>query len=261
LPTIKEEIGESGMESTQGERKHLGLAGLLWLGLTAVGEWLVFQVDPFPLQASAEGKLIDDAFVFLLQLAIPVMALVVAGMAYAILAFRSDDANQVGPPILTAGTVTWPWLIVTSGLAIFIVINPGLMGIRELSSGEPADLTVVVEAAQWQWTYSYVDYGFTLNDPEALVLPVDQRVRFEIESRDVIHSFWVPAFRMKLDAIPGQINTLYITPTYVGSFEDDFNLRVQCAEMCGTGHARMRTGVEVLAQPDFEAWAASQAGD
>jgi cytochrome c oxidase subunit 2 len=66
---------------------------------------------------------------------------------------------------------------------------------------------------------------------------------------------------MKLDAIPGQINTLYITPTYVGSFEDDFNLRVQCAEMCGTGHARMRTGVEVLAQPDFEAWAASQAGD
>jgi cytochrome c oxidase subunit 2 len=84
-------------------------------------------------------------------------------------------------------------------------------------------------------------------------------VKFEITGTDVLHSFWVPAFRMKIDAVPGKVTTLYVTPTVVGAFDDDPNMRVQCAEICGTGHARMRTQVVVVEPDEFEEWLAESA--
>lgn len=241
-------------------KRHWMIALLLWLVLTVGGEYLAVNVDLFPVGAAREAEIIDEAFRFLMILGVPVFTFVIAAMVYSTLAFRATEGTQAGRTFYTSRPVTWTWLAVTSGLAIFIVFNPGLKGLRELTEDTNQDLTVLVEAEQWQWTYTYVDYGITLEDADDLVLPVDRRVMFEITSADVIHSFWVPAFRMKVDAMPGRTNVMYITPTELGSFEDDFNMRVQCAEMCGTGHPRMRTGVTVLSQGDFEAWVAEQGG-
>lgn len=241
-------------------KRHGWIAALLWIGLTALGEYLVATVDLFPVGAAREAVIIDEAFQFLMVLGVPVLTFVIAAMLYSMLAFRGQDLSESGRPFHTSRPVTWAWMAITSGLAIFIVFNPGLKGLRELTSDTNQDLTVLVESEQWQWTYTYVEHGITVEDADELVLPVNQRVMFEITASDVIHSFWVPAFRMKVDAMPGRTNVMYVTPTETGSFEDDFNMRVQCAEMCGTGHPRMRTGVTVLAQEDFEQWVEEQGG-
>ncbi len=187
-------------------------------------------------------------------LGVPVFTFVVVGLFYGIWRFRADDGAGDGQPIYTYKPLTWGWFVITSGLAIFVIFNPGIKGLRELTANTQEEMVVEVTGSQWQWDFKYPDYEVTMADASELVLPVDRRVKFEVTSTDVIHSFWVPAFRMKIDAVPGQINEMYVTPTETGSFDDDSSIRVQCAELCGTGHPRMRTSLRVLSQEAFEAW-------
>ncbi len=241
-------------------KRDFFFATLLWIALTAVGIALVSRMVLFPFSAAHEAVIIDEAFRFLMLLGIPVFTFVLAGLIYSVIRFRqSGEMPEDGPPIRTSRSATWTWLGITSALAVFIIFNPGLKGIRELSANQEADLIVQVEMRKWNWTFSYPKYGVTLVDAQELVLPVDRHIRFEVTSTDVIHSFWIPAFRMKVDAVPGQTNILYATPTEVGSFQDDINLRVQCAELCGTGHSRMRAGLRILESAEFDAWIAEQA--
>lgn len=240
-------------------KRDLVFAGLFWGLLTAVGLFLVLRIDPLPIRAAEEAEIIDDAFRLLLLLGTPVFTFVIAGLAYSVFRFRHPgDTPGEGPPIHTSRPVTWAWFAITSGLAVFIIFNPGLKGLRELRANRNADLVIQVEARKWAWTYRYPQYDLTIEDAQELILPVDRRLRFEITSTDVLHSFWIPAFRMKIDAVPGRTTILFVTPNRTGSFEQDFNLRVQCAELCGTGHARMRTGLSILEQEDFDAWIRGQ---
>lgn len=238
-------------------KKDLTILVILWLAVTAVGEWLVLSADIFPLQAAAEAIIIDDAFQFLLVLATPVFTFVVVALVYSIVRFRAHEEDAPhAPPIHTSRPVTVTWFVVTSALALFVIFNPGLKGLAELQNSAEPDLVVEVVAQKWEWAYSYPQYGFTIEDADELVLPVDQQIRFEITTKDIIHSFWIPAFRLKIDAVPGQTTTLKATPTKTGEYNDDSNLRVQCAELCGTGHTRMRTDVRIVEQAEFEAWVA-----
>lgn len=241
-------------------KRHILYASLLWIILTAIGEYAALTANFFPAGASAESAVVDNAFRLLMVLGTPVFTFVLAGLVYSVLAFRArSDSIEDGPPIHTSRPVTWLWLAVTSGLAIFIFFNPGLKGLNELNANPNADLVVQVEARKWAWKFTYPEYNVTIEDASELVLPVNRRVKFEITSADVIHSFWVSAFRMKMDAMPGQTNVLYITPNQLSaSSEEDFNLRLQCAELCGTGHARMRAEVRVVEQSEFEPWIAAQ---
>jgi len=238
-------------------KKDLIIFVIMWLVVTAVGEWLVLSANIFPLQAAAEAIIIDDAFRFLLILAVPVFTFVVVALVYSIVRFRAreEDAPHA-VPVHTSRPVAVTWFVVTSALAIFVIFNPGLKGLAELQSSAEPDLVVEVVAQKWEWAYSYPQYGLTIEDADELVLPVDQQIRFEITTKDIIHSFWIPAFRLKMDAVPGQINTLQATPTITGAYAGDSNLRVQCAELCGTGHTRMRTDVRIVEQEEFEAWIA-----
>ncbi|HEU0214880.1 MAG TPA: cytochrome c oxidase subunit II [Jiangellaceae bacterium] len=117
------------------------------------------------------------------------------------------------------------------------------------TSSEP-DLTIGVVGQQWAWTFNYLDGDVydtgTTTDPTTLYLPVDQTVRFEIESPDTVHSFWVPSFYMKMDAIPGRTNVFHATPNREGTF------RGKCAELCGVYHSRMLFTVEVVSEDEYE---------
>ena len=141
-------------------------------------------------------------------------------------------------------------------MCIAVSIHPGYTGLRELrdTNDEEADLVVNVVGQQWVWNFEYADTGVkTTTD---LYLPVDQLIRFDITARDedVVHSFWIPAFRIKIDAVPGLATSVDVRPNLVGEYDEDVNLRVQCAELCGINHFKMFSRVHVLEQEAFDDW-------
>jgi len=161
-------------------------------------------------------------------------------------------------------------ILILVGLAI-----PATSTLIEIEDNSDADLTVLITSSQWKWHYQYVeaDFGFYSNlaTPQAqidnlepktenyllevdkpLVLPTHKKVRFLTTSKDVIHSWWVPDFAVKQDAIPGYINEAWTRVPQPGVH------RGQCAELCGKGHAYMPIVVEVIAEAEFDAWIADQ---
>ena len=129
------------------------------------------------------------------------------------------------------------------------------------STDKPADLHVQVIGKQWSWDVNYLDSGVydagvqaqDISQPGSLAgvitiwLPVDERVQFTVNSRDVAHSFWVPAFLYKMDAIPGRTNTFQVTPLAIGEYHG------KCAELCGDYHAKMLFNVKVVSRADYDA--------
>ncbi|WP_235929532.1 aa3-type cytochrome oxidase subunit II [Cellulomonas citrea] len=124
-----------------------------------------------------------------------------------------------------------------------------------------ADVNVQVIGKQWSWDVNYTDADVhdsgvqaqdlgtsvtAVADQVTIWLPVDKKVRFTVDSRDVIHSFWVPAFLFKMDAIPGRTNTFDVTPTREGTYEG------KCAELCGEYHAAMLFNVKVVSEAQYE---------
>ena len=113
-----------------------------------------------------------------------------------------------------------------------------------LAVSNDQDQTVEVVGFRWNWGFNYIDEDAytvgTPNLPAELVLPVGEKIRFELTSPDVIHSFWVPAFLFKMDVIPGKTNVFELTPDKVGTYAG------KCAELCGVDHARMLFNVRVV---------------
>jgi cytochrome c oxidase subunit 2 len=115
-------------------------------------------------------------------------------------------------------------------------------------------MVVRVTGQQFEWSYDYRAPGGRTVHSTDLYLPVDRPVKFEIHTKDVIHSFWIPDFRLKSDAVPGITTTWRATPTKLGFHE------VVCTELCGAGHSLMRGNVYVVPQSTFTAWLSKQAG-
>jgi cytochrome c oxidase subunit II len=127
------------------------------------------------------------------------------------------------------------------------------------TSTEP-DVTVNVVGKQWSWDFNYLDddvhevgtQAILTGEPGAeetiptLYLPVNERVEFVLTARDVIHSFWVPAFLQKMDMIPGRVNSFQVVPTQEGTFKG------KCAELCGTYHSQMLFNVKVVPRAEYD---------
>ena len=171
-------------------------------------------------------------------------------MIYEILKFRArpgDDSD--GPPVhghtgLEIGWTIIPLLIVTSVAIVSAIVlsRNGDAGVNPLR--------VDVTAVQYAWTFTYPDaHGLTSN---VLRLPKGRSVMLTISSKDVIHSFWVPNFGQKQDAVPGLHPTLHITPDRLGTYP------VVCVELCGLGHALMRSEAIVMTPAAFDKWLKSQ---
>ncbi len=235
-------------------RRDYVSAAVLWVVLTVVGEILAARADIFPPAAAEEARIVDDAFRLLTLLSVPVFAFVLAVLLYSLARFRvRGEPQQDGPPLHGRGPVPWIWLLVTTALAVYVIFNPGLRGLAELRANPTADLVVRVEGSRWLWRISYPQYGVTTRE---VVLSVGRRVRFDVTATDVLHSFWIPAFRVKIDAVPGMTTRIFVTPTATGSFEGNFHLRLQCAELCGLGHHLMHSPVRVVEAIEFEEWVA-----
>ena len=246
-------------------KKHALLAFLLWAVLTAVGEAVAVTWDYFPLAAAREADIIDDAFNALVVMSVPVVTFVLAVIIYSVLRFRQrGEQLEDGPPIHGNKRFVIAWLTVTSLLTVLLIIFPGTLGLLELRdnhindpASREADMVVEVQGSQWLWTVTYPEEGITLYSAvktQAIVLPLEKLVRFDVTATDVLHSFWVPAFRVKIDAVPGQVTTVFARPNTTGTMGGDSGYRLQCAEICGLGHKDMWFEVRVVEQVEFDAW-------
>lgn len=238
---------------------EIKLAAGLWVLLTLAGQAVVwiFIRGIMPERYAETATIVDDAFLYLTALAVPVFAFVISAVTVSLVRFRSKgEPEDDGPPMHGDRRVFGWWLGITGTLAASLIVFPGLVGLVQLGNQENVsteDLLVVrVQAARWAWTIEYPAAGVTSG--EELVLPVDQPVRFEISSVDIVHSFWIPAFRVKIDAVPGKTTTATLTPDRAGSFETDPMMRIQCAELCGLNHSTMALPVRVLEPAEFDAW-------
>lgn len=242
-------------------RRDFTLLAVLWAVLAVVIAWGVstFGWYLYPTHGAAEATVVDDAFTILSYMAVPVVALVIAVELVAILRFRSKgEPTEDGARITGEGNLPKFWLLITSALAVVMIIWPGLTGIAELAHHKEPDLTIKITGQMWAWTVEYPDKGVKIAAAQEFVLPAGKTVKIDVESKDVLHAFWVPAFRLKIDAVPGKTTTVYVTPDQTADPTTDISYRLQCAELCGVGHSLMANPVKVVEQRDFDSWLASQ---
>ncbi|MGZ4256735.1 MAG: cytochrome c oxidase subunit II [Gaiellaceae bacterium] len=211
-----------------------------------------------PHSASRQAGRIDFVFWFVTGICIAIFALVAAVILYSIVKFRAKPGDdEDGPPIHgnTKLEIVWtavPALLVTSisiVSAIVLAKNDHLPH-ASAASDPLSPLVVNVTAQQFEWAFKYPAFGNLAS--ATLELPINAPVKLQITSVDVTHSFWVPQFGQKQDAVPGSVNTLAITPDRMGSFP------VICTELCGLGHALMRSRADVMPKDKFLSWAKGQ---
>lgn len=218
--------------------------------LAIVAVFIPWLPDP----ASEQAGIVDNVYWVVTIICVVVFAAVAGVSAFAVYKFRAPPGDMDdGSPIHGHTGLEIVWTLIPTVLVIGIAIYSSVA----LAQAEdlPEDhSTIQVTSQQFAWTFTYPDIeveGKPLTTGE-LVLPIDQTVSFEITSKDVIHSFWVPQWRMKQDAVQGITTRTTVEPTQLGTFP------VVCTELCGLGHALMRSRAVVLSEADFQAWVEEQ---
>jgi cytochrome c oxidase subunit 2 len=213
---------------------------------SAVGIVIALLIPWFPTAASKQAHAIDTLWDVLLIASIPVFVLVTTVVGFSIWKFRMRPGEELldGPPIHGNTRLEIVWTAIPAILLVglctyaFLVLED-----VEQAPAQPS-MQVRVVGQQFAWTFYYRQNGKEIASPQ-LHLPVNVPVAFTLQSKDVLHDFWVPAFRIKKDAVPGIDVHYRVTPNRVGTYP------VVCAELCGLGHAVMRANAVVESKGAF----------
>jgi cytochrome c oxidase subunit II len=212
-------------------------------------------IDWFPRASSTQADKIDTLWDVLIIASVPVFVLVTTVIGFSIIKFRMRPGEEDldGPPIHgnTRLEVIWtaiPAILIVGLVTYAYVVLREIEKAPALAAGQK-ERVVQVFGEQFAWTFEYNEGGRRFRTAQ-LYLPAGQSVKFQVHSKDVIHDFWVPDFRMKIDAVPGITTSYRVTPksSAVGPHQ------IVCAELCGLGHAFMRQTAHVMTQPQFAAW-------
>ncbi len=227
------------------------LVQMLVIGViaTAIGIPIALIIPWFPAKASRQAGNVHTLYDVLLIASVPIFVLVETVVLFSVWKFRMrpGEENRDGPPIHgnTRLEVIWtalPALLIV-GLCTFAYTK-----LRANEDSKPNEMTVNVTERQFAFEFSYPQPGGKTVVSPTLYLPNNQPVVFKLRSLDVIHSFFVPEFSEKLDAVPGITTTLRVTPTKLGTYP------AECTELCGAGHSLMRANVEVMSPAAFQNW-------
>src|SRR3954463_4136273 len=229
---------------------HADWRQMLGIGIVAsiLGIAAGLLIDWFPVAASGQAKTIDTLWDVLLIASIPVFVMVQVIVLFSVWKFRMRPGEELmdGPPIHGNTRLEVVWTAIPAILLVGLCTYAFLV-LEDVEKAEANTMNVRVVGEQFAWTF-YYDRGGKQVASRQLHLPIDRPVKFTIQSKDVLHDFWVPAFRMKKDAVPG-INVTYgVTPNKIGAYP------IVCAELCGLGHAAMRSTAVVEDEGKFTAW-------
>ena len=227
---------------------HYVIVSILVIISTLLIRTGLHRVNLLPAQASAEAKTVDWLFGVHIDLISFLFSLIVVFILYSLIVFRKKKGDESDGAFFEGNsTLEVIWTIVPLGIVLFLAFT-GANSLADIERRDPDALKVDVIASQWSWRFEYPAYNIISNE---LYLPLNQQVLLRMQSTDVIHSFWVPEFRVKQDVLPGGkdfIRELRITPTQIGDF------KVRCAELCGREHYAMVADVFVVSAEDFESW-------
>ena len=221
--------------------------GLWTFAITAVVGVLVWTVPWEPESASTAAGPIDTLYDVLALVSAFVLALVTSILIVAVVHFRkrSPDDLRDGDPIHGHTRLEVIWTTIPALLMVGAAVYSGLV-LADIEETKANTSTINVTGEQFAWTFEYPQEKLRAGE---LHLVEDRPYLFKLAAKDVIHSFWVPQFRMKRDAVPGIPTEVRVTPTRKGRYA------LACTELCGLGHSTMRATVVVEDQPAFDRWA------
>lgn len=232
--------------------RHFVIVGILVIIMAVLTYIGLDSAGLMPAQASTQAVDIDWMWNLEVVAISFLFSLITVPLVYSLVVFRRKKGDTTDAVHMEGNTrLEIAWTIVP----LFIVLAYAYLGAVNLADTrrvDPEAMVVNVTGLQWSWTFEYPAAGGLNVISDELHLPVGKQVLLRMTSNDVIHSFWVPEFRVKQDLVPGRITELRITPTLEG------NYMVRCAELCGTSHAYMEKPVIVTSQEDFDAWMADQ---
>jgi cytochrome c oxidase subunit 2 len=233
---------------------QLTLLALILGGITTavavIPNWL-------PPSAAEQADRIDFVFWYVTVICIVIYAIVIATLVYSAWKFRvAPDDDSDGPPThghtgLEIGWTAIPFALVTS----MAIVSAIVLARNDRTGKDPLNVCVTAQQFAWSFTYPKPNEACKLDNfrktgvtSSVLRLPLGRPARFTLTALDVIHSFWVPEFGQKQDAVPGTTTNVTVTPNKVGTYP------IVCTELCGLGHAVMRSTVIVMPKVEFASW-------
>lgn len=204
----------------------------------------------FPVQASTLAEKSDWTFYYIYWVSAFFTALIVAAMVFMAIRYRYRKGvweGEASPGHSWTLEITWS---IIPFLLTIVMWWSGFKSYMYSDTVPPDAYTIQVTAQQWSWEFEYPNGAKTYKE---LHLPVDTDVTFVMKSKDVIHGFWIPAFRVKKDVVPGRYTKTWAHPTMEGQYT------LFCTEYCGTNHSQMMVQVTVEDQDSFDKWVAAQA--
>lgn len=218
----------------------------LALAITALGTVLVLNVHWLPKQASEEAGPSDTLYDLLAVASVFVFALVISILFVSVVRFRRRFGDESdGEPIHGHTGLEIVWTLIPTVIMITAAIASGVV-LADNEEEKPGTKTIEITGQQFAWTFDYPDQG--VKGAGELHLVKGTPYLFRLRAKDVIHSFWVPEFRLKKDAVPGMTTKLRVEPTRNGVYT------LACTELCGLGHSTMRARVKVEDQQTFDRW-------
>jgi cytochrome c oxidase subunit 2 len=217
------------------------------LALTAAISAVMVPIRWNGQQGSTAAPKIDTLLDVMIVLSAFVFSLVMVMLFYALWKFRAKPGDESdGEPIHGNTRLEVAWTVIPTVIVLFGA-GYSWITLNNLEERDPDAITINVFAQQFAWSFGYPSKGNQWSEGE-LHVPVDRQAIFKLHGQDVIHSFWVPEWRIKKDAVPGITTTAVVTPDRVGTYQ------LICTELCGFGHATMRAKVVVEPESEFVKW-------
>jgi cytochrome c oxidase subunit 2 len=198
----------------------------------------------FPAQASTLAPEIDNLYLGIIAITAFFAVVVVIFVVYFAIKYRDDTGDKVGAPITGSVPLELGWSLIPFFISIGIFVWASVVFFHIVRAPDQT-LDIYSTGKRWMWRFQHIDGQREINE---LHVPVGRPVRVVFTSEDVLHDLFIPAFRVKADAVPGRYSAIWFEPTQVGEYH------IFCAEYCGTRHSGMIGTVYVMEPADYQAW-------
>ena len=223
----------------------------------AIGIVLSFVIHWFPVQASTQAHNTDRLYHVLVIASIPIFVLVVTVILYCVWQFHMKPGEELkdGPPIHGNTRLEVVWTTIPA-VILLALVSYSFVVLHDNEKKPAREINVGVTGQQFEWSFQYPPSvtGGKPVESDQLYLPDNESVKFDLHSKDVIHAFWIPAFRLQEDVVPGITTNYRATPDRLGTYP------IVCNLLCGVGHSLMRTTVHVVPEAQFKEWLKAHAG-